>query len=327
MTIEVLQGCLLLALGIEAVAGYPPSLYRTIGHPVTWIGALITWLETHLNRLEYSALARKALGVAALVILIAVPTLIAWALQTMLLRVPYGSIPLAILASSLVASRSLYTHVRDVAQALKTGGLEAGRIAVARIVGRDTAVLDEAGVARAAIESLAENASDGIVAPVVWFLVLGLPGMAAYKAINTADSMIGHRTPRYEAFGWAAARLDDLVNLPASRLTGILVVFAAAFTSTQARDAALLAIERDAKHHRSPNAGWPESAMAGALDLKLAGPRSYQGAMVDDAYMGDGRREATVADIDRALALALTAWALMCATIVVLITFVAFARG
>jgi len=184
---------------------------------------------------------------------------------------------------------------------LEQGGIAAGRAAVAKIVGRDPQTLDAAGVARAAIESLAENFSDAVVAPVFWMAISGLPGAALYKAINTADSMIGHRTPRYEAFGWAAARLDDLVNLPASRLSALLLVAAAALNKNAA--AAWRAVRRDASRHRSPNAGYPEAAMAGALGLSLAGPRVYGGVTIDDATMGDGRRDATAADIRRALTL------------------------
>jgi adenosylcobinamide-phosphate synthase len=186
-------------------------------------------------------------------------------------------------------------------------------VAVAHIVGRDTAGLDAAGIARAAIESLAENFSDAIVAPIFWMVIGGLPGAALYKAINTADSMIGHRTPRYAAFGWAAARLDDLVNLPASRLSALLLVAAAALSNDASAGAAWRAVRRDAMDHRSPNAGFPEAAMAGALDLSLAGPRSYSGVQVDDAMMGDGRREADAADIRRALALCRTADAMLIA--------------
>jgi adenosylcobinamide-phosphate synthase len=184
-------------------------------------------------------------------------------------------------------------------------------------VGRDPETLDGHGVARAAIESLAENASDGVVAPAIWFALLGLPGLAAYKAINTADSMIGHRTPRHEAFGWAAARLDDLVNVPASRLTAALYVLAAFFSNASPRGAAW-AVIRHARRHRSPNAGWPEAAVAGALGLKLAGPRSYGGVLVPDAYMGDGRLEARTSDIRRALVLSKAAWAAMVAVIAAL---------
>jgi adenosylcobinamide-phosphate synthase len=227
----------------------------------------------------------------------------AFLVQFALLRLPFGILAAALLASTLVAQRSLHRHVADVAAALETGGVAAGRQAVAHIVGRDTQALDAAGVARAAIESLAENFSDAIVAPAFWMVIGGLPGAALYKAINTADSMIGHRTPRYEAFGWAAARLDDLVNLPASRLSALLLVAGAALSRDASAGAAWRAVRRDAGKHRSPNAGFPEAAMAGALGLSLAGPRVYGGARVDDAFMGDGRREAEAADIRRALAL------------------------
>ena len=213
---------------------------------------------------------------------------------------PVGSGVLILAASSLLAQRSLHEHVRAVAEALETNGLEAGRAAVAMIVGRNPDRLDEAGVARAAIESLAENFSDGVVAPAFWLIVGGLPSAMCYKATNTADSMIGHRTPRYHAFGWAAARLDDVINLPASRLSALFLVLAAAAIGASPRGA-LQAVWRDARRHRSPNAGWPEAAMAGALGLRLAGPRVYGETLIDDAFMGNGRREATAADIIRAL--------------------------
>ena len=302
---------LVAALGVEALFGYPQRLYKLIGHPVTWIGALISKLDRDLNRDDESRAARKASGVLALIVLVAIPAGLAWIIQITLASTWLGNIALVLIASTMLASRSLYDHVRDVALALRNEGLDAGRTVVGRIVGRNPQTLDEHGVARAAIESLAENASDGITAPVVWFALLGLPGLAAYKAINTADSMIGHRTPRHEAFGWAAARLDDLVNLPASRLTGFLFALAARFIPNGSMDNAFRAMRRDAHRHRSPNAGWPESAMAGALGLKLNGPKTYGATHVEDAYMGDGRREATADDIDRALRLAGIAWALM----------------
>ncbi len=302
---------LVAALGVEALFGYPQRLYKLIGHPVTWIGALISKLDRDLNRDDESRAARKASGVLALIVLVAIPVGLAWIIQMALTSTWLGNIALVLIASTMLASRSLYDHVRDVAQALRNEGLDAGRTMVGRIVGRNPETLDEHGVARAAIESLAENASDGITAPVVWFALLGLPGLAAYKAINTADSMIGHRTPRHDAFGWAAARLDDLVNLPASRLTGFLFALAARFIPNGSMDNAFRAMRRDAHRHRSPNAGWPESAMAGALGLKLNGPKTYGATHVEDAYMGDGRREATADDIDRALRLAGIAWALM----------------
>jgi adenosylcobinamide-phosphate synthase len=292
----------LLALLIELTVGYPDRLVRAIGHPVTWIGRLIGVLDRAWNRDRDDDGWRRLLGVAAVVLVAAVAAAAGFGLQHLLLMLPLGVVPAALAASALIAQRSLHDHVARVATALETGGLTAGRAAVAHIVGRDVAALDEAGVARAAIESLAENFSDGVVAPVFWMALGGLPGAAAYKAINTADSMVGHRTPRHKAFGWAAARLDDLVNLPASRLAALLAI-AAALPDRAAMAAAWRAVRRDAHRHRSPNAGYPEAAMAGVLGLALAGPRVYGGVSVDDATMGDGRRDATAADIRKALAL------------------------
>jgi len=288
---------------IELAAGYPRWLTRAVGHPVIWIGALIGALDRVLNRETDPTDRRRLAGVLALAILLAGVGFTAWLVQHEALRLPSGIIIAAIVAGTLIAQRSLHRHVADVAAALETRGVEAGRRAVAHIVGRDTAALDEAGVARAAIESLAENFSDGIVAPVLWLAIGGLPGGALYKAINTADSMIGHRTPRHAAFGWAAARLDDLVNLPASRLSALAIVAAAALRGDASAGKAWRTVLRDAPRHRSPNAGYPEAAMAGALGLALAGPRVYAGIPIDDALMGDGRRDADAADIRRALSL------------------------
>lgn len=301
------------ALAVEAAVGYPAPLYRVIGHPVTWIGALIARLDRRLNRETDGFFRRRALGVVALAVVLAVTGLVAWALEALIGAFVGGWAGLgilAVLAASLPAQRSLHDHVRAVADGLDQG-LEEGRRAVSMIVGRNPETLDEAGVARAAIESLAENFSDGVVAPVFWMMVGGLPGAALYKAANTADSMIGHRTPRHAAFGWAAARFDDLVNLPASRLSALLLVAAAKTLEPGARPGeAWAAVWRDAGKHRSPNAGWPEAAMAGALGLRLAGPRVYGTTRVDDAYMGDGRAEATAKDIRRALELYRAALAL-----------------
>src|SRR5215831_19358572 len=289
------------AMLIELCVGYPLALNRAIGHPVTWIGRLIAWPDRTLNRKTAAAQALRVAGVAAILILLAVVGVLAFLVQSALLRAPFGILPAALVASALIAQRSLHRHVADVAGALEMGGVVAGRQAVAHIVGRDTEALDAAGVARAAIESLAENFSDAIVAPVFWLAIGGLPGAALYKAINTADSMIGHRTPRHEAFGFAAARLDDLVNLPASRLSALLIVAAAAITPGASASEAWRAVRRDARQHRSPNAGYPEAAMAGALGLALAGPRVYDGVKVDDAVMGNGRAAATATDIHAAL--------------------------
>src|SRR5580704_13511550 len=302
----------LLAMVIELCAGYPQALLRAIGHPVTWIGHLIAALDRALNRDvpppfpplqagEGREGVRRAAGIIAILLLLGIVGAIAFIVERELLRLPFGLFVVAVIASPLVAQRSLHQHVADVATALEQGGVIAGRAAVAKIVGRDTDALDAAGIARAAIESLAENFSDGVAAPVFWMAIAGLPGAALYKAINTADSMIGHRTPRYAAFGWAAAKLDDLVNLPASRLSALLLVAAAALNNNAVP--AWRAVVRDAPRHRSPNAGYPEAALAGALGLSLAGPRVYGGVEIDDATMGDGRRDATAADIRRALML------------------------
>jgi adenosylcobinamide-phosphate synthase len=288
---------------IELCAGYPQALLRAIGHPVTWIGHLIAALDRWLNRDTAEAKRRRGAGAIAILLLLGIVGAIAFIVERELLRVPFGLFVVAVIASTLIAQRSLHRHVADVATAIERDGIAAGRTAVAKIVGRDTDSLDAAGVSRAAIESLAENFSDGVVAPVFWMAIAGLPGAALYKAINTADSMIGHRTPRHESFGWAAAKLDDLVNLPASRLSALLLVAAATLSKNGSAAAAWRAVVRDAARHRSPNAGYPEAAMAGALGLSLAGPRVYGGVTIDDATMGDGRRDATAADIRRALAL------------------------
>lgn len=311
MSLAVTLIALVAALMIDAVVSYPDVVYRKIGHPVTWIGALVDFVDRRLNNREFSAATRRVAGVVAVVFIIGMPVAAAWIITALLPGGAIGIVITAMIAATLIAARSLDDHVADVAMALDTGGVDAGRTAVSKIVGRDPQSLDEHGVARAAIESLAENAADGVVAPVFWFVVFGLPGIVAYKAINTADSMIGHKSEKYQAFGWAAARTDDLANLPASRLTAIFITAAAALLSSVDAKSVWAVVRRDAAKHRSPNAGWPEAAMAGALDLQLAGPRQYGGTLVDDATMGDGRRDATSADIRRALRVARTAWWIM----------------
>jgi adenosylcobinamide-phosphate synthase len=292
-----------LALLIEALVGYPDWLVGSIGHPVIWMGRLLGVLDNTLNHEHMGQASRRTAGTVSLFLVVATAGIVACVLERGLLGLPLGVALAALPASSLLARRSLHDHVERVAIALEREGLAAGRKAISHIVGRDPETLDEAAVARAAIESLAENFSDGVVAPALWLAVAGIPGGAVYKAINTADSMIGHRTRRHQAFGWAAARLDDLVNLPASRLSALLLVAAAAATRGASAVEAWRAVVRDAAHHRSPNAGYPEAAMAGALDLALAGPRVYGGIEVEDAVMGRGRRTATAADIRAALVL------------------------
>ena len=308
----------LLAMLIELCIGYPQWLTRAIGHPVTWMGGLIARSDRFLNRDTAPSPQRRLLGALSLVIMLGLVCAAAFVVQSQLLRLPYGLLAVAVLASTMIAQRSLYRYVANVASALGKSGIDAARQAVSHIVGRDTAGLDRAGVARAAIESLAENFSDGVIAPIFWLAVAGLPGIALYKAINTADSMIGHRTPRHADFGWAAAKLDDLVNLPASRLTALLLIAASALRKDTSARGAWRAVRRDAARHRSPNAGYPEAAMAGALDLSLAGPRVYGGIRVEDAFMGEGRRDADAKDIVRALALYRLADALVVAVVAVL---------
>ena len=303
------------ALALEAAAGYPDAALRAIGHPVMWAGALIGRMDRAWNRDAWGARSRRVLGILAILVLLAASAGPAAALQAALAALPTALALLltAAVASTLLAQRSLWRFVAAVGDALRGGGLPAGRAAVAHIVGRNPDTLDEPAVIRAAIESLAENFSDGVVAPALWGALLGLPGIAAYKAVNTADSMIGHLTPRHRAFGWAAARLDDVVNLPASRFAAGWLVLAAFLHPGASGRRAWRAVRRDAGRHRSPNAGWPEAAMAGALGLRLAGPRVYGETPVDDAWMGDGRAEAGLPDLCRALRLYRTACGLQMA--------------
>lgn len=287
---------LLVALGIEGVLAWPARLYARIGHPVTWAGALIGLLDRRLNDPRQGGLMRRGLGLAAALLVIGVAAGLGWALQAVLPGGWLGTVLLGVLAWPLVAARSLYDHVAAVAEPLSGRDVPAARRAVAQIVGRDPRHLDGAGVARAAAESLAENASDGVIAPLFWGAVAGLPGIAAYKAINTLDSMIGHRTPRHEAFGWAAARIDDVANWVPARLTGVLFALA----SGRPR-AALGCMMRDARRHRSPNAGWPEAALAGGLGVRLSGPRIYADRVADEPWLNGSAPDPEPADLKRAL--------------------------
>jgi adenosylcobinamide-phosphate synthase len=293
------------AVASEACLGYPQGLYRVIGHPVTWIGRLIALADGSLNHDDRSFATRRALGFAALFLLLSIAGGVAYLLSLGLagleLPQPTSLALTALVASSFIAQRSLDAHVLAVAEALATG-LESGRAAAAKIVGRDVAKLDEAGVARAAIESLAENFSDAVVAPAFWLALGGLPGGACYKAINTADSMVGHRTQRHAAFGFAAAKLDNIANFYPARLSAALVVIAAWFAPKASARAAWRTMRRDGRGHPSPNAGWPEAAFAGALGLRLGGPRVYGEVEIADLWIGSGK-EASAKDIMRALAL------------------------
>ena len=300
---EVILACLAVSLVLDAFIGDP----RWLPHPVAAAGAVIGWADRALNRPTFGAMARLVLGVLAVVLLLAGAAAIGWGLSWLLALVPGGWLIEAACVALLLAQRSLYIHVRAVRRAF-AGGLGPARAAVAHIVGRDPAQLDEAGICRATIESLAENNSDGVVAPVFWYLLFGLPGLLAYKMLNTADSMIGYRNARYRAFGWTAARLDDLANFLPARLGALMFAAAAGGRAGSVwRTAA-----RDGPRHESVNAGWPEAAMAGALDLALAGPRHYGEVETDGAWMNpDGARDATPADIGRALRLYLVATGLL----------------
>jgi len=297
---------LIPALLLDAAFGEPKAIWDRYPHPAVLMGRAVAAMETRLNhgenRRAKGTLAMAALGLAALTL--------GWIIH----KIPDCGVLEVLIAAILIAQRSLVDHVRAVADALRIS-LGDGRRSVARIVGRDTAQMDEAAVSRAAIESAAENLSDGIIAPALWFLIAGLPGLLLYKITNTADSMIGHRTPRYEEFGWAAARFDDLLNLIPARLTAALIAV------THARMDATKTILRDAPLHRSPNAGWPEAAMAVVLNLALSGPRSYNGEMRDFPYVyPEGRRTAGPADIDAATRALWRAWGgLLLATVLIAI--------
>lgn len=279
------------ALALEATFGYPAAIYHLIGHPVGWIAALIRALERRLNLPSRPEAVRKAAGVATLGLAAGAGFAFGLALQ----RLARGRPALAaLLATPGLAQRSLHDHVQAVRGPLERGDLDAARAAVSNIVGRDVEQLDEAGVATAALESLAESFNDGVAAPAFWLAVGGLPGLYAYKAVNTADSLIGHREPRWRAFGWAAARADDLMNLIPARLAGALVALAGG--------GGWRAMARDAPRHASPNGGWPEAAMAGALGVRLGGPIRYDGAPAERALLNPGGRTPQAGDLTRGLA-------------------------
>ncbi|WP_444455576.1 adenosylcobinamide-phosphate synthase CbiB [Rhodobacter capsulatus] len=286
---------MVVAIAIDLALGWPDALYKRIGHPVTWIGALIARLEKGWN---FKGRLRRLRGVLVALAVIGTTAVIAASVQIWLPSGWLGILLGGVLAWPFVALRSMHDHVAAVAKPLIAGDLPGARQAVSMIVGRDPSRLDQPGVARAALESLAENSSDGIVAPLFWGCVAGLPGIAAYKAINTLDSMIGHRTERYEDFGWASARIDDVVNLIPARLTGLFFALA-----SSRRRAALAVMARDARAHRSPNAGWPEAALAGALDIRLSGPRIYADRVAKEPWLNGTAADPTPEDLGRGLAL------------------------
>ena len=303
MTPAVADRLLMLIAGlvIDALFGDMPAIFRHIPHPVVVAGRAIAFFDRKLNRESRSETSRRERGIVTVIVLVGSATLLGLVIEQICRGSLIGAAFETMLIGVLVAQRSLYEHVAAVAVGLKSGGLAGGRGAVRHIVGRDLMNLDEHGVARAAIESLAENFSDGVVAPIFWYLLLGLPGLFAYKMANTLDSMIGHRTPRYRNFGWGAARLDDVLNAAPALASGLLLAAAAVFAKNGRPAHAVAIMLRDGRKHHSPNAGWPESAMAGALGLALAGPRRYPEGLVADPWLGDGSARAGSADIIRAL--------------------------
>ncbi len=317
---------ILFALLIDVYVGEARFVFRHIPHPVVAIGGLIDWLDRKLNREERSQRDRLVRGFLAALFVTALCAGIGLGASWLTLHHAFGWMVELPLAVTLVAQRSLYDHVHAVGWALQFEGLEGGRREVSMIVGRDVSLLDEHGVARAAIESCAENFGDGVVAPVFWYLVFGMPGLLAYKAVNTMDSMIGHKTPRHVAFGKTAARLDDVLNFIPARLSGLFFVMAALFVPMAKPLSALKVMLRDSHWHRSPNAGWPEGAMAGALGLSLSGPRQYREGPVDEPWIGDGAPTATSADVRRSLYLFVVACLLQavwvgCIAILLMTTF------
>lgn len=295
------------AMILDGILGEPDALWKRAPHPAILLGMVVGALDEGLNKGN----AKRARGVLALAVLIG----IAWGIAWLVGLLPFGWIIEILIGFTLLAQRSLVDHVSAVAQALEQG-LAEGRRSVAMIVGRDVEVLDKAGVARSAIESAAENVSDGVIAPLFWFVVAGLPGILIYKAVNTADSMIGYRTPRHLEFGWAAARFDDVLNLIPARLTAMLISLEA--LSATPFHAAL----REAGQHRSPNAGWPEAAMAARIGVALSGPRAYHGQMTDDPFVNpDGRHDLGSADIDAAVRVLWRIWAVALTIVLVIGAF------
>ncbi len=291
---------LILAIILDTYLGDMGLLFRFVKHPVVVIGNAISFFDKKLNREKRSDLERRIRGGITVLCMVVCTGAVGLAVTWVSLHHPFGWIIELVLVTILLAGRSLYDHVKAVAGALNVG-LETGREAVSHIVGRDPLHLDQYGVARSAIESLAENLCDGVIAPVFWYLLLGFPGLLVYKTVNTMDSMIGYKNAKYGAFGMVSARLDDALNFVPARLTGLFLIFAALFAPTANPAKSFRAMMRDSGKHKSINAGWPESAMAGALNIALAGPRRYSNAVVDDPWMGDGSAKVTVQDIERAL--------------------------
>ena len=288
-----------LALGmvIDALLGEPKWIWSRVMHPIVMIGKIISLADKLLNRASH----RKLKGIFFLFLLILLGLFTGWLLSQ------FGGFTEIIVIAILIAQKSLSEHVISVASALRISIAE-GRLAVSKIVGRDTCNMDEPQVVRAAIESASENFSDGVIAPVFWYMIGGLPGMVVYKCVNTADSMIGFKTETYVDFGWASARFDDLLNwLPARLSAFVLLMSGGNILLNGWTD-----IASGAKLHRSPNAGWPEAAMASLLNVALAGPRSYEGRLQDFDWVNkNGNRSASPYEIERAVRMLWLAWSIV----------------
>jgi adenosylcobinamide-phosphate synthase len=288
---------MLTAFAIDAIYGWPDTLHRWIRHPVVWIGAMVDWLDNALNRSDKGQVWQLFAGALTTTIVVVTTAGVASWTMHLLPDSIIGFTFAVLITASLLASRSLHTHVQAVSVPLGQGEIVAARAALSMIVGRNTATLDREGIARASLESLAENASDGVIAPLFWGVLFGLPGIAAYKAANTLDSMIGHRSQRYAEFGTAAARLDDLLNWIPARITAVL------FAVVGGNVNAWRVLRSDARKHRSPNAGWPEASMAGALAVRLSGPRCYGASQSEDSWLNAQARDPQAHDISGGLRL------------------------
>lgn len=283
---------ILIAFLLDRFIGWPDWIYQRLSHPVVWVGKSISILDQRLNVPDYADQKKRTFGVMMLAVILAGFGGISFLIAILLPDNLWGILLAALLIWPFLASKSLYDHVLAVAKPLSSNDLKAARKAVSMIVGRDPDKMNSHDISRAALESLAENTSDGVIAPLFWGLFLGLPGVVLYKTINTADSMVGYKNDAYKHFGWASARLDDVVNFIPARLTGLLYAALA-----PDRQAAFQIMRRDASKHRSPNAGWPESAFAASLGIRLSGPRLYEGTLTSDPWLNEDGREPTARDI------------------------------
>lgn len=322
---------LALAIIVDAVFGEPNWLWKRVPHPVVLMGQFIGWLDRRMNHQQHTPFRQMRAGITALIRVIFVVAALSIGLLALADWVHPGLAFLitVLLGAVLLAQRSLHDHVEAVRSPLAEGDLPAARQALSMIVGRNTEKLDESGIARAALESLAENHSDGVIAPAFWMLIGGLPGIALYKAINTADSMIGYKTERHLHFGWAAAKLDDLVNFLPARLSVGLIMLSVAITSLADQKGAFAwpewaTIRHDAPTHASPNAGWPEASYASALGIALGGPRTYPSGTVEAPYINNaGRKHLEAGDVRKGLAL----FRATCAATLLVVVLIAAAIG